>query len=74
MMRARLRARVGLVSRRISSGAGWRIPALPPYTNGRRFTAPHGFILADVRAIAAGWSGLLLFVLLMLVAWTVGDR
>ena len=27
-----------------------------------------------VRAIAAGWPGLLLFLLFMLVAWTVGDR
>ena len=26
------------------------------------------------RAIAGGWSGLLLFLLVMLVAWTVGDR
>jgi hypothetical protein len=27
-----------------------------------------------VRAIAGGWPGLLLFLLVMLVAWTVGDR
>lgn len=27
-----------------------------------------------VRAIAGGWPGLLLFILFMLVAWTVGDR
>jgi len=27
-----------------------------------------------VRAIAGGWPGLLLFVLVMLVAWTLGDR
>ena len=27
-----------------------------------------------VRAIAAGWPGLLLFLLFMLVAFTMGDR
>jgi len=27
-----------------------------------------------VRAIAGGWPGLLLFLLIMLVAWTLGDR
>jgi hypothetical protein len=27
-----------------------------------------------MRAIAGGWPGLLLFLLVMLVAWTVGDR
>ena len=27
-----------------------------------------------MRAIAGGWPGLLLFVLVMLVAWTLGDR
>ena len=27
-----------------------------------------------VRAIAGGWPGLLLFALVMLVAWTLGDR
>jgi hypothetical protein len=74
MMYARLRAHVGLVARRISSGTGWRIPVLPPYTNGRRITGPHDFILAYVRAIAGGWPGLLLFLLIMLVAWTLGDR
>lgn len=29
---------------------------------------------AYLRAIAGGWPGLLLFILVMLVAWTVGDR
>jgi len=29
---------------------------------------------AYVRAIAGGWPGLLLFLLVMLVAWTLGDR
>jgi hypothetical protein len=29
---------------------------------------------AYLRAIAGGWPGLLLFLLIMLVAWTVGDR
>jgi hypothetical protein len=29
---------------------------------------------AYVRAIAGGWPGLLLFLLVMLVAWTMGDR
>ncbi len=29
---------------------------------------------AYMRAIAAGWPGLLLFLLVMLVAFTVGDR
>jgi len=27
-----------------------------------------------VRAIAGGWPGLVLFLLVMLVAWTVGER
>jgi len=27
-----------------------------------------------VRAIAAGWPGLLLFLLFMLLAWTMGSR
>jgi len=27
-----------------------------------------------VRAIAGGWPGLVLFILVMLVAWTLGDR
>jgi hypothetical protein len=27
-----------------------------------------------LRAIAGGWPGLLLFALIMLIAWTVGDR
>jgi hypothetical protein len=27
-----------------------------------------------VRAIAGGWPGLVLFLLIMLVAWTLGDR
>jgi hypothetical protein len=27
-----------------------------------------------VRAIAGGWPGLLLFLLFLLLAWTVGDR
>jgi hypothetical protein len=27
-----------------------------------------------VRAIAGGWPGLVLFLLVMLVAWTLGDR
>ncbi len=27
-----------------------------------------------VRAIAGGWPGFVLFLLIMLVAWTVGDR
>ncbi len=26
-----------------------------------------------LRAIAGGWPGLVLFILVMLVAWTVGD-
>ena len=29
---------------------------------------------AYMRAIAGGWPGLVLFLLVMLVAWTVGDR
>jgi hypothetical protein len=29
---------------------------------------------AYVRAIAGGWPGLLLFLLVMWVAWTLGDR
>ena len=27
-----------------------------------------------VRAIAGGWPGLVLFLLFMLLAWTIGDR
>ena len=33
-----------------------------------------GPVRAYVRAIAGGWPGLLLFLLIMLVAWTLGDR
>lgn len=45
---ARLHAHAGLVSRCISPEAGWRIPALPPYTSGLRLTGTHGFIMREL--------------------------